>query len=103
MFHDSMSIGRDVCRQVEVGIMERIYSYRMKYMGEDYDTDYAEWLETPDGTTPFYVHNLQELCDGIVGRELFSASDYLDAVNDGIRLGQAGYTSAEISDVEKVD
>lgn len=83
--------------------MERVYSYHMKYMGEDYDMNYAEWLESPEGTTPFYVHNLQEMCDGIVGRELFSASDYVDTVNYGIKLGLAGYTSAEISDVEKIE
>ncbi len=83
--------------------MERVYCYTMKYRGDDYDTDYAEWLETPEGTQPFYVHNIEEVCDAIVGRGLFTSQDYVDAVNDGIALGRMGYTSAEIVDVIKCE
>lgn len=81
--------------------MERVYSYTMKYRGDEYDDNYAEWLVTPEGSTPFYVRNIEEPSDAIVGRELFTARDYVDAVNDGIALGRMGYTSAEIVYIEK--
>ncbi len=81
--------------------MERVYCYTMKYRGDEFDENYAEWLVTPDGTSPFFVRNIEEACDAVVGRELFTARDYVDAVNDGIALGRMGYTSAEIIDVEQ--
>lgn len=83
--------------------MERVYCYTMKCRGDDYDYDYAEWLETPEGMRSFYVHNIEEMSDAVVGRDLFSSQDYVDAVNDGIQLGRAGYTSAEIVDVVKCE
>lgn len=79
--------------------MERVYSYTMKYQGDEFDEGYSEWLVTPEGAVPFCAKNIEELCDAIVGREIFSARDYVDAVNDGIELGRMGYTSAEIEDV----
>lgn len=83
--------------------MERVYSYTMKYQGDEYDDGYREWLITPEGTVPFCAKNIEELCDAVVGRDIFSARDYVDAVNDGIMLGRMGYTSAEITEVEPAE
>lgn len=84
--------------------MQRTYDCKMHYYGDEFDEGYTEWLETPEGTSPFYVRNLDDSPeDAIVGRELFDCSDYIKALNDGIALGRAGYTSARIAQTVRED
>ena len=45
----------------------------------------------------FYVSNMYECReDAIIGRSLFDADDYIQAVKTGIKLAQDGYTDLDV-------
>lgn len=49
----------------------------------------------------FNVYNLSECPeDAIIGRDLFDAEDYIEALKKGIELAQMGYTNIEYSVVK---
>lgn len=54
----------------------------------------------------FTVSNLYECPeDAIIGRDLFTAEEYIEALREGIRLAQMGYTNIEytVKTVENLD
>lgn len=67
----------------------------------DYYVDYQTVKDPDDNKTMFHVYNLAECPeDAIIGRDLFNAHEWLEAVNEGIRLGQMGYTEAVFEEIE---
>lgn len=49
----------------------------------------------------FSVNNLDECPeDAIIGRDLFTADDYVSTLNKGIELAKKGYTEIEINEIE---
>lgn len=68
------------------------------YQREEDDYITYQCLKNEDGKTIFSVCNLSETPeDAIIGRDLFSAGDYLDAVRLGIKLANFGYTDVVIA------
>lgn len=56
-------------------------------------------LEDKENGISFEVHNLNwDPEDAYIERELFSAQDYINALNKGIELAKKGYTSVVIED-----
>lgn len=68
---------------------------------ESYDY-YYDYQKVKDGDkTLFSVYNLAECPeDAIIGRSLFDASDWVDAVRYGMRLAEQGFTSIEVSTIK---
>lgn len=51
-----------------------------------------------DGHRIFYVGDLNECPeDAILGRDLFDAGDFIDAIKLGMRLAKDGYEDLEVS------
>ena len=49
----------------------------------------------------FSVYNLADCPeDAIIGRDLFTADDYIDALHKGMELAKKGYTDIEINEIE---
>lgn len=52
----------------------------------------------------FYVHDLSECPeDAILGRDLFSGAEYLEAIELGMKLAQEGYTGIECNCIKEED
>ena len=52
----------------------------------------------------FWVHDLSECPeDAILGRDLFTGADYLDAIELGMKLAQEGYTEIVCNCVKEED
>lgn len=65
---------------------------------EDYDTCGIGYQKITDesGNRLFSVYNLCECPeDAIIGRDLFDAQDYINAVKFGMKLAQNGYNDIE--------
>lgn len=61
--------------------------------GYDYYYEHQEVTDPDTGKTVFSVYNLADCPeDAIIGRSLFDAHDWLDAVKYGIELARQGYT-----------
>ncbi len=79
------------------------YKFKVYEEEEDYYITYQR-VENQEGKDIFVVYNLEQCPeDAIIGRELFDAWDYLEAVQLGMNLAAQGYThvtSEEIKDVE---
>lgn len=58
------------------------------------------WSENKDEDVWFCVTDLNETPeDAIIGRELFDARDFIDAVNLGFRIAKRGYDGITVEDV----
>lgn len=73
---------------------------------EEYRAESQEICElNEDGSTGkriFWVNNLCECPeDAIIGRDLFDASDFINAVEYGMNLAKLGYTDIETTWVEQ--
>lgn len=72
---------------------------------DEYDNVNYQQVSNPEEDvdnikTNFSVSNLDDCPeDAIIGRDLFDATDYLQAVKTGIKLAQAGYTDIRFADV----
>ena len=77
------------------------------YQRKEYDYITYQCLKDENDKKIFSVCNLCETPeDAIIGRDLFNAGDYLDAVRLGIKLANFGYTDVVIAkrvDVEDED
>lgn len=68
--------------------------------GYDYYYDYQR-VKDEDGKVVFRVWNLAECPeDAIIGRDLFNASDWIDAVKYGMELAKQGYDEIEAVTIE---
>ena len=68
--------------------------------GYDYYFDYQRVLDE-DGKTVFSVCNLADCPeDAIIGRCLFDAGDWIDAVKYGMELAAQGYSDIETLTIE---
>lgn len=77
--------------------MERYFDCSLHEVGNDYDDWYGEYLTSHDGNMLYSVRNLTDCPeDAVIWRDLFSCSNYIDAINFGIKLGREGYTQARI-------
>lgn len=66
----------------------------------DYYTEYQH-VKDERGKVEFSVHNLAECPeDAIIGRDLFDARDWLNAVKYGMELAKQGYDEIEYVTVE---
>lgn len=78
----------------------KIKTYVYEEEGEKYDY-YSQCLYDPDDDmrVVFDVCDLTDCPeDAIIGRALFDADDYVDALNKGIELAKAGYDRVEIKE-----
>lgn len=72
-----------------------------------YRDDYEDRIEcqTVESEVPGVKFRVSNLCeypeDAIIGRDLFNAYDYLDAVQLGMTLAQKGYDCINIVNIEK--
>lgn len=67
---------------------------------EDKWTEYSQRVTSPvDPRIHYYVNNLNECPeDAILGRDLVSAYEWLDAVRLGMELAREGVTELEVTD-----
>lgn len=68
---------------------------------DDYGDVRGQELSNKNEKISFSAYNLCECPeDAIIGRDLFSADDYISALSLGIELAQKGYTDIEINEIE---
>lgn len=78
---------------------EKLYPIKItELMSYDYPSwQRVEW-DYDDFKGSYSVHDLCECPeDAIIGRDLFSADDFLKAIQFGIELGYKGYTNFDIT------
>lgn len=78
--------------------MNDIVPYKFKIYEEEEDcyTTYQR-VENQEGEDVFVAYNLdQYLEDAIIGRELFDAVEYIEAVQFGMNLAAQGYNCIKI-------
>lgn len=76
--------------------------FELKYSenGDDYSAAQKVWTSNPDEKVSFYVQNLNECPeDAIIGRDLFDAGDFIEAVKLGFRIAKRGYDKIVVNDV----
>ena len=67
--------------------------------GYDYYYDYQRVKD--EERVRFSVHNLADCPeDAIIGRDLFDASDWIDAVKYGMELAKQGYDEIEVVTID---
>ena len=79
--------------------------YELKVVEHVDEYDDIEWQEVydEDGKELFSVRNLTDCPeDATIGRDLFSAGDFLSAVRLGMKLANYGYTDIVVREVERV-
>lgn len=68
---------------------------------DDYEDVRGQELYNEIENIDFYVYNLTDCPeDAIIGRDLFTADDYIDALHKGMELAKKGYTDIEINEIE---
>lgn len=68
---------------------------------DDYGDVRGQELSNKNEKISFIAYNLCECPeDAIIGRDLFTADDYISALSLGIELAQKGYTDIEINEIE---
>lgn len=73
--------------------MEKELKVVVNYEEEDYYTKYQELSCDAEPKVKYSVWNLNECPeDAYIDRSLFSADQYIEALNLGIKLAQKGYT-----------
>jgi hypothetical protein len=86
--------------------MEKLFEINVTSWFDDYDNcPESQKVEWDDGVRngSYYVHNLCECPeDACIGRDLFSADDFIAAIAFGMRLAQDGYTGIHTVYEEKV-
>lgn len=85
--------------------MEKLFEMNVTTWFEDYDTPISQKVEWDDGVRSgsYHVSNLWECPeDACIGRDLFSADDFIAAVKFGMLLAQDGYTGIHTVYEEKV-
>ena len=77
-------------------VLEYIESY------DDYDNLRGQEISNDEEDVYFGVCNLNECPeDAIIGRDLFTADNYVEALNKGIELANKGYTRVIIGEAKK--
>lgn len=82
---------------------DKILLLDVKY-GNDEDIGSERWqtIDNEENNIHFNVHNLYDCPeDAIIGRDLFDANDYINALNKGIELALKGYTSVKVKTYEE--
>lgn len=68
---------------------------------DDYEDVRGQELYNEIEKINFSVYNLADCPeDAIIGRDLFTADDYIDALHKGMELAKKGYTDIEINEIE---
>lgn len=68
---------------------------------DDYEDVRGQELYNEIEKIDFSVYNLADCPeDAIIGRDLFTADDYIDALHKGMELARKGYTDIEINEIE---
>lgn len=68
---------------------------------DDYEDVRGQELYNEIEKIDFSVYNLADCPeDAIIGRDLFTADDYIDALCKGMELAKKGYTDIEINEIE---
>ena len=68
---------------------------------DDYEDIRGQELYNEIEKINFSVYNLADCPeDAIIGRDLFTADDYIDALCKGMELAKKGYTDIEINEIE---
>lgn len=68
---------------------------------DDYEDIRGQELYNEIEKINFSVYNLADCPeDAIIGRDLFTADDYIDALHKGMELAKKGYTDIEINEIE---
>ena len=68
---------------------------------DDYEDVRGQELYNEIEKIDFSVYNLADCPeDAIIGRDLFTADDYIDALHKGMELAKKGYTDIEINEIE---
>lgn len=68
---------------------------------DDYEDVRGQELYNEIEKINFSVYNLADCPeDAIIGRDLFTADDYIDALHKGMELARKGYTDIEINEIE---
>lgn len=68
---------------------------------DDYEDVREQELYNEIEKINFSVYNLADCPeDAIIGRDLFTADDYIDALHKGMELARKGYTDIEINEIE---
>lgn len=65
-----------------------------------YDSYWQELRDSLNGDQLYYVYDLTDCPeDAVIGRDLFSAYDWIDAVRFGMKLAELGYDKIVINNV----
>ena len=80
--------------------MEKVFEIKMQEREDEYYgvTMQKLWTDNPDEKVSFRVSNLCECPeDAIIGRDLFDAYDFIEAVKLGFRIAKRGYDKIELA------
>lgn len=69
-----------------------------------WEEDHSQTLYDEKGDEVFYCYNLNDCPeDAIIGRDIFSAQSYIDAVKYGMELAKEGYTDIFCGTEEEIN
>lgn len=79
-----------------------VKEFNLFYIEDSYDslTTYQELVDSDTNESVYSVSNMSDCPeDAIIDRCLFSAYNYIDALNEGIALAKNGYDKAVITGI----
>lgn len=80
----------------------RILEFGLKYSETEKNghTIQEVWSDTPGAKMYMNFHDLDECPeDAVIGRDLFDASDYINAIRFGFRLANIGYDEIVVKEL----
>ena len=85
--------------------MSKVFTLNF-YDNEDYENHiHRIWNETKDdtvGSVDFFAYDLTDCPeDATLSRDLFTGSEYIDALRLGMQIAKAGYTSIDVIHAQK--
>lgn len=102
MYADYMNEENNFEYELEEKDLEKKLLLDVEYEEDYYGYERSQTINNKENDIYFCVYNLNECPeDAIIGRNLFTADNYIKALNEGIELAKKGYTSVEIGTYEE--
>ena len=77
--------------------MDKLYNLTIEEEHDIYGECIEQEIYTDKNETLFFVHNLDECPeDAIIDRDLFTADEYIKAIEFGMKLANDGYTGINV-------
>lgn len=100
---DYMTLALNLLEKIHYLSDDKELKLRVSYRTDNYGDQIGQSISDKNNDLYFGVFNLSECPeDAIIGRDLFTADDYISALNKGIMLGQMGYNKV-IAQYEKME